>query len=133
MSLILVATVGGVLLGTLASVARRTDAWGYAGAEPQDTAGDGERADHRRVRPTIMPDAGPPPSHPSKAPGETRARAEDAGSFVSPGRRPARGRRPRPPGPPRARRSHGRAAPRRPGPGPGRRSRSSASRAARRP
>src|SRR3954451_12270860 len=34
MSLILVATVGGVLLERFSSVARRTDAWGYAGAEP---------------------------------------------------------------------------------------------------
>src|SRR4051795_9923885 len=33
MSLILVATVGGVLLERFSSVARRTDAWGYAGAE----------------------------------------------------------------------------------------------------
>src|SRR3954453_22699045 len=34
MSLILVATVGGVLLERFSSVACRTDAWGYAGAEP---------------------------------------------------------------------------------------------------
>src|SRR3954454_8539585 len=33
MSLILVATVGGVLLERV-SVARRSDVWGYAGAEP---------------------------------------------------------------------------------------------------
>jgi hypothetical protein len=43
MSLILVATVGGVLLERCV-VARRSDVWGYAGGGAMDTAGNGERA-----------------------------------------------------------------------------------------
>src|SRR2546421_319438 len=55
MSLILVATVGGVLLVRL----RRCPPDGRVGVRrggARDTAGNGERAAHRRVRPTIVPD-----------------------------------------------------------------------------
>src|SRR3954468_4212687 len=59
MSLILVATVGGVLLVRL----RRCPPDGRVGVRrggARDTAGNGERAAHRRVRPTIVPDARDP-------------------------------------------------------------------------
>src|SRR3954462_8710009 len=63
MSLILVATVGGVLLVRL----RRCPPDGRVGVRrggARDTAGNGERAAHRRVRPTIVPDdARWPPGH----------------------------------------------------------------------
>src|SRR3954454_9166374 len=67
MSLILVATVGGVLLVRL----RRCPPDGRVGVRrggARDTAGNGERAAHRRVRPTIVPD------DPRWAPGHRTAR-----------------------------------------------------------
>src|SRR5919206_1540775 len=60
MSLILVATVGGVLLVRL----RRCPPDGRVGVRrggARDTAGNGERAAHRRVRPSIVPERGPRP------------------------------------------------------------------------
>src|SRR3954464_6126204 len=61
MSLILVATVCGVLLERRigCSPERRV---GLRRGGAMDTAGDGERAAHRRVRPAIVPDAGRTPA-----------------------------------------------------------------------
>src|SRR5437764_4541707 len=76
MSLILVATVGGVLLVRL----RRCPPDGRVGVRrggARDTAGNGERAAHRRVRPTIMPDEGPRPPPASQARHEPLAGATD--------------------------------------------------------
>src|SRR3954471_8612466 len=66
MSLILVATVARVLLERFRRLpAGRTCGVRRGGA--RDTAGNGERAAHRRVRPTIMPDEGPRPPPASQA------------------------------------------------------------------
>src|SRR5215218_5872860 len=57
MSLILVATVGGVLLERLHG-SPPDGRVGIRRGGAMDTRGNGERADHRRVRPTMMPDRG---------------------------------------------------------------------------
>src|SRR4051794_16850287 len=82
MSLILVATVGGVLLERFFVGCPPDGRVGVRRGGARDTAGNGERAAHRRVQPTIVPDKGPRP------PPASQARPEPlAGATRSPPRR----------------------------------------------
>src|SRR5438128_12618117 len=105
MSLILVATVGGVLLERV-SVARRSDVWGYAGAEPGTRPGT-----VRGPHPSCSTDhcarkRTPTSSRPRKLGREPL----DGADKITFRRRLGPERPPRRPGPPRALRWPGRAA-----------------------